>query len=349
MVLLALLASCVKDKPEAQPQPAPQPVQQARVWIACEGSLGYGNGSLSLYLPDADSLYQNVFQTVNGQALGDVFQSITPMDDQLLLCINNSDKVVAISRQDYRLTRIWQIPKPRYILPLGNGQAFVSTMFSNKLYLLDPKSQQAGPAISMPAQNPEGMLLHQGKAYVCCWDTAYSKIDVLDPQTHQLTASIPLPGAAPQEVVADQEGMLWVLSGNTPKGKRAWLSRIDPVSGQVVRALQFPAAAEPVRLVLNPARDTLYFIEVNYLNGIQHNGVYRMRISDTALPTQAWLQAQSMQYFWGLGIRPSTGDIYVADPKGFTQKGTVFVYRPDGTLVRQFATGVGPGHFLFDE
>ena len=73
-----------------------------------------------------------------------------------------------------------------------------------------------------------------------------------------------------------------------------------------------------------------------------------MDINAANLPTQPFIPSQSFQYFWALGIDERTGNIFVGDPKGFVQKGSVSVYQPDGTLVKTFKTGVGPGHFYFE-
>jgi hypothetical protein len=141
--------------------------------------------------------------------------------------------------------------------------------------------------------------------------------------------------------------MLWVLSGNKAKGVESKLTRLDPGNGAILKTFSF-GDADPVRPVFNTAKDTLYFIEVAYNGGTADNGIYRMSIHDAALPGRAFIPANGFQYFWGIGIHPASGEVYVSDPVGFTQLGKVYAYRPDGTLVRTFTTGVGPGHFLFD-
>lgn len=88
---------------------------------------------------------------------------------------------------------------------------------------------------------------------------------------------------------------------------------------------------------------------MDYNGGTTNNGIYRMKIDDLLLPTQPFIPAQNFQYYWALNIQPGTGYIYVGDPKGFTQKGIVSIYRQDGTKVKDFRTGIGPGHFFFDE
>ena len=74
-----------------------------------------------------------------------------------------------------------------------------------------------------------------------------------------------------------------------------------------------------------------------------------MGIHDAALPAQPFVAAKQYQYFWALGVDPVTGNIYVGDPKGFVQKGSVYIYQQDATLIKTFSVGLGPGHFYFDE
>ena len=143
--------------------------------------------------------------------------------------------------------------------------------------------------------------------------------------------------------------MIWVLAGNQPKGKAATLTRFDPSTGNSLAAYYFAANADPIKPVFNNTKDTLYFIGADFNGGIGYNGIYRMGIHDNALPTQPFVPAHANQYFWALGIDPVTGYIYVGDPKGFNQKGTVYIYRPNATLATSFNTGVGPGQFCFDQ
>lgn len=318
-----------------------------RVFVVCEGSLGNGNGQLWLYDPHSDKVYADAFKTVNNQSLGDVFQSMQLSGDRFLLCINNSDKIISIGATDLAMKGICTVPKPRYVLNIDSNKSYVSSLFGNKLFVIDPHGPSVSGSITLAARNPEGMLLHNGKVYVCPWDTASRQLYVLDPVTDQVSDSILLPGYAPQEVLADKDGKLWILSGNVSKGKIAFLTKLDPQTRQILEYFPFPSSADPIHPVMNSAKDSLYFIEVNYAGGTNDNGVYRMSVNDHALPAQPFVQAQSFQYFWGLGIDPLTGEIYIGDPKGFTQQGTVFVYRQDGTLRTQFNTGVGPGHFYF--
>lgn len=345
LTFLALLAGCV---PKEQPSPAPPLTTDTRLLIVCEGSLGNGNASLDLYLPAADSFYPDIYRMVNGNALGDVFQSMTRIGDQYLLCVNNSDKIITLNRRDFLTAGVINIPKPRYILPLRDGRAYVSTLFSNRLFEINPRTGSVTDTISLPANNPEGVLMHNGKVYVAAWDTAATRIYSIDTATNRVIDSVAIAGRAPQELGLDHNNKLWVLAGNVSKGVAATLTVLDVQTKQIIRSFLFPSMAEPIRLVWNNARDTIYYIGVRYDGSAAYNGVFRMAADATELPTQPFIPAQSLQYFWALGVDPVSGNILVGDPRGFVQRGIVRTYDRQGVLLRSWITGVGPGHFLFD-
>lgn len=346
--LSIFLAACVKDKPTG-PDTNPYVDPTAKnVYIVCEGSFGNGNSALSLYRPETDSVYEDVYHSANNQSMGDVFQSMSEIDDRLFLCVNNSDKILVVNKDNWTLIGTIAVSKPRYIQVVSSTKAYVSSLYTNKVTIINPQTLQVTGTVTMPGNNPEGMLLHNGKVYVALWDTAVNKLYAINANTDHVSMIQTLQGAAPKEIVLDKYGKLWVLGGNIQKNKAASLTRIDPDNNQPIAGFTFPSTADPLRLVTNPAKDKLYFIEVNYSGGSSHNGIYQMDITDTQLPSTALIQAQPLQYFWALGIEPGSGDIYVGDPKGFTQKGSVSIYLPDGSLRKTFSCGVGPGQFYFN-
>lgn len=339
-----LLLSCVKDKPNS-----PAAAGSGNVYVVCEGSLGNGDGSLYQYDSKQGVVSGDRYYDVNKQPLGDVFQSMERIGDELFLCINNSDRIVVVDAVTLQLRGTISVPKPRYILKISSTKAYVSTLFSNKVYIINPQSLQVTGSIDMPYQNTEGMMLYNNKAFICTWDTATNKLYTVDVTVDKISDSIVLAGCAPQEILMDKEYKLWLLSGNNPKGKSCAFSRIDPNDDRLIKSYVFPKQADPVRPVMNRTNDSIYFIGADFNGGTQYNGIFRMSIYDASLPLIPFIAAKKYQYFWALGIDPATGYIYVGDPKGFIQKGTVSVYKADATLVSQFSVGVGPGHFYFDK
>lgn len=342
---LCLLQACVKDKPDTVNNHTI--AGAGATYVVCEGNFGAGDATLYACNAAADSVYGDLYEAANGQPLGDVFQSMTRIGDRYFLCINSSDKVIAINAATHKVEGVINIPKPRYVLAVGANKAYVTTLYSPRVYIINTQTLQQTGIIELPAQNTEGMCLYNGDAIITAWDTASNKAYRIDPATDRIKQTITAGGYATQAALVDAEQMLWILSGNQTKGKTAAWTRIDPSTGAALATYTFPAAADVLKPQLNATKDTLYFIEVNYKGGADNNGIYRMGIHASALPVEPFIAAQRYQYFWGLGIHPATGNIYVGDPRGFIQKGLVMVYGPDGALLHTFAVGRGPGMFCF--
>lgn len=344
---LLLFSACKKDKPDTGK--AGGNITGNKVYVTCEGSLGNGNSALSLIQLNSGDISEDIFKSANnGGTLGDVFQSMELIGDRFFLCVNNSDKIVIIDKNNHQQVGTINVPRPRYILQVNPEKAYVSTIFSDKVYIINPQTLAVTGSVTMPYQNPEGMLLHNGAAYIATWDTAGNKIYKVNTATDKIEQEIPVAGYAPHAVLEDVNGNLWVLSGNVYKGKAAALTCIDPANGNIIKSFLFPPKADPIRPVFNNTKNVLYFIEVNYNGGTEYNGIYRMNINDASLPAVPLIPAQQFQYYWALGIAPQDGKIYVGDPKGFVQKGAVYVYDTDGKQVDKFDVSLGPGHFFFD-
>ncbi len=347
LVFLFLVVACRKDKPQLPANTLPTDKHGA--YIVCEGIFNGGNASLYFYNAVHDSVFGDMYAAANNKPLGDVFQSMERIGDYFFLAINNSNKVVVANVADLRAVASIAIPYPRYILALPGDRAYVSSLYRKNIYLINTKSFSVVDSIVLPFYNTEKICLADGYVYACCWDTACGQIYKIDINTNKIVQSIAIAGRAPHDIVVDKEQMLWVLSGNQPKGKTAYWTRIDPSTGATIAALAFPVEAEPIKPVLNAAKDTLYYIEANYNGGLSNNGIYRMGIHQGTLPTTSFIAAVAYQYFWALGIDPVTGNIYVGDPEGFNQKGSVAVYQADGTKIKTFSVGTGPGHFYFEK
>ena len=94
----------------------------------------------------------------------------------------------------------------------------------------------------------------------------------------------------------------------------------------------------PWRLKMNGSNDTLYFL---------NNGVFRMAISETTLPASVFI-AQDGRNFYGIGINPHNGNIYIADAIDYVQRGKIYIYHPNGTQMDSFLAGIIPGDFYFN-
>lgn len=342
-----LAAGCVRDKP-LSPKKTPTTLAGEKIWVANEGSLGNGNASLSILLPEKDSIYNQVFASKNNQPIGDVFQSMNLVGNKMFLAINNSDVIKIIDKNTFQLVGQIPVTKPRYILPIDSAKMYVSSLFYPKINIINPQTLQVVGSIQTDFPNTEGMLIFSNKVYACNWDTACNYIYEINPVNDEITHRITVSGYAPQQVLEDKEGMLWVLAGNVEKGKVATLTRMDPSDRSILKAYQFPQEADILKPCWNEGKDTLYFLGVDYHGGATYNGVFRMSIHAATVPARPFIAAKPLQYFWALGVDPTNGRIYVGDPKGFIQQGSILVYDKEGHLLKSFSCGLGPGFFLFE-
>jgi hypothetical protein len=342
-----ILFSCKKDKPITIFHSLPKDTTNL-VLIVNEGSLGNGNAELGVYHPGSGDFFPSVFETANGQKLGDVFQSAVKIRSEYFLCINNSDKIIVVDPISWLQKASINVNKPRYILDLGNNRAYVGSLFSNKIFIINTLNHSVIGSIQMPFQNVESMMLKNEKVYVSCWDTACKYLYIINPKVDAIIDSISLLYASPQAIVVDKDQNLWVMGGNTFKGVNSNINVINPATQKVIRSYSFSKGIEAIKPVFNNSRDTLYFLEVNYNGGSINNGVFRMQYQSSSLPSNAWLSCQINQYFWALGIDPNSGLIFVGDPKGFVQKSSVTIFNSEAKLQKQFLTGIGIGSFYFD-
>ncbi len=343
---IVALQACVKDKPN---DPDTPPVKEGRrVYVINEGSLGNGNSSLSFYNIDKAEVYNDVFAQKNGQPLGDVFQSMLIDGDRLYLAVNNSDKIVVVRKSDFELIGTITVQKPRYMLKVSEDKIYVSSLYYPKINIINPNTLQVTGQINTDYPNTEGMTMLNGKVYASNWDTACNYIYEIDPATDAVSDKITIAGRASQQILVDKNQKLWVLAGNAYKQKVSTLTQVDPITKNIIKSFTFPANADIIKPCWNPTHDSLYFLGVNYNGGTDYNGVYRMDINATTLPSTLFIAAQPLQYFWALGIDSFTNQIYLGDPKGFIQQGNVSIYQTDGTKLRSFTTGLGPNGFYFE-
>lgn len=343
-----LWSSCIKKEPHNTTSTAPQDTLSQRVLMVCEGSLGNGNAELSVYYPLKDSCYTNVFWNANQFYLGDVFQSLTQLNKQYYLCINNSDKIVVCAKDNFKQSTTINVPKPRNVLQISPDKAYVGSLFQNKIHVLNPSAHQVSTSIDMPKQNVEGMLFKDNAVYIACWDTSCYSIYILDPLSNALKDSIYINAAAPQSILEDKYHRLWVFSGNPYKSKVNKITIVDINSKTIIKQYTLNVASELIKPQMNEAKDSLFYLRVNYLANTSDNGLFVMGIDDDKIPSTALVPCASYQYFWALGLDPNSNQIYLGDPKGFTQKSQVYIYNKKGILQKQLLVNIGISAFIFE-
>ncbi len=319
-----------------------------RLYIANEGNYGSGNSSLSLYYLNSEKVFNNVFEKNNNEALGDVLNDIALVNNNLWLVVNNSNKIEIIDTFNHKKIHSINISQPRNITILDATRVLITSMYFNKLYVVNTNNYQIEKTIIFPYPNVENLVVHQQFAYVCNWDTACNKIYKVNIETLNIEDSLSIPYKAPQSICIDKENHLWVLSGNIYSNVTSRLTVLD-LNGSIIKQFQFPNNADLIKLKTNASKDVIYFLGVDYQNNGNnpYNGVFKLPIQATEIPSKAFIMATTLQYFWDYSINPTNNDIFISDPKGFIQKGDVLIYNDAGNYKSQFETSIGTGKLFF--
>lgn len=311
------------------------------VLILNEGNFGSNNASLSFYNRLNGQVNHGQYQAQNDKVLGDVLQSMTIHDGKGFLVVNNSARIEVVNMEDlkHQLT-IEGFRSPRYFQPANGNQAYVTNFVlgaeSNLINIIDLSSLEHKGQIEVTGWCEE-MVFVDGHTFVA--NTGDNKILKIGPKSNQIVDELNT-AIQPISLVTDQNDKLWALcTGGFNEGFPR-LYQIDPFNLEIMAQWQFESLDDfPSDLVIDGSGATLY-----YQNGGQ---VFRMKISDQELPKTAWLDP-GFQYLYALGVDPESGNIYLSDAYDFQRNGKVAVYDPDGNEINSFASGEGPGGFVFN-
>jgi hypothetical protein len=72
-----------------------------------------------------------------------------------------------------------------------------------------------------------------------------------------------------------------------------------------------------------------------------------MPVSMTTIPSSPFIPANGHNYY-GLGIHPVSGNIFVTDAKDYASQGTIYQYnQTTGSMMKTYPGGIIPGSFCF--
>ncbi len=334
-ILSLLMAWCFFGcaKEEIGPQyPSDNLLYGNKVLVLNEGNFGWGNAEISAYYPDHFKISNGLYASINSGSLGDVCQSGVRFQDEYLIVVNNSGKIAVLDTASLQLKReISGLTSPRHLNMLSSSKAYVSDLYGDAITVINPLTGQISGSITAPGWT-EQMVEAGGNVY--CSLPNNSSLLRIDTSNNTMLDTVYV-GEHPGSLVKDQNGMLWVLcSGSSGP---AQIVQLNPATNTVLRTLVFDASDSPSSLRINGVGDRLY-----YLN----DAVYELSILSVALPVSPLINSEGRNYY-GLGVHPSTNEIYVTDARDYIQPGIVFRYTQSGIFIDSADTGIIPQGIIF--
>lgn len=340
-LFLVLLCACRSDLPVPEEVLTYTPRIDSNVYIINEGNFGNGSGAISYYNSKTGVVVEDIFKQVNGRTIGNVCQSMTVVGNKGYIVVNNSQKVVVVSLPDFKeIGTVTGLTSPRYFLPISKDKAYITDLYSNTIAVVNLNNLSVTKHIPCYGSTEE-LLLFNGTAYVT--NTRTDKIYLVNTDTDILEDSITV-GFCSSSLRLDYQNNIWVYcTGDLTKKINAGLYKINSSENKMIANYLLPAPLNTWdRLEMNRAGDTLYFM---------NNGIYQMPVSADALSPKP-LIAMERRQFYGLGVDPNTGEIYIADALDFNQQGIVYRYKKElngqsAILVSKFSASVIPSDFVF--
>jgi YVTN family beta-propeller protein len=337
IIVSLLVSSCIKD-----PNPVIEDLNESYlsdkgVFILNEGNFRSGNGSLSFFSYDSLKIFNHVFLDINQRPLGDIPYSMSIHGSRAYIIVNNSGKIEVVNSNDMiSVATINGILSPRYISFIDDTKAYVTSLYSDSLAILDLLSNSISGYINLK-KSSESMIIVHDKAYVANW-TGGNKIMIIDSGNDQVTDSIEV-GAEPESMVIDKNETLWVLcNGGWKREYFAELIGIDTWTKSIKRRFVFPSITDsPTCLQIDREGEIMFFI----LNGIR-----RMNINDVQLPAEDFIPNIDHS-FYKMGINPDNDEVFVTDAVDYVQKGRVLRYSREGALISEMQADIIPGGMCF--
>jgi DNA-binding beta-propeller fold protein YncE len=278
--------------------------------------------------------------------LGDVAQSMVIRDSIGWIVVNNSHVVFAININTFKeVGRITNLTSPRYIHFISDEKAYITQIWDNRIFIVNPKKYEITgyiecPGMEMENGSTEQMVQFGDYVFVNCWSNQ-NRILKIDTRSDAVVDEL-IVGIQPTSLRLDCNNKLWTItdggSEDSPYGYEApSLYCIDAESFTIEKEFKFDYGDTPSEVQLNGSKDKLYWI---------NDDIWEMDVTADQTPVRPFLPYKGTIYY-GLTVDPHSGDVYIADAIDFVQPGMIYRYSEDGELLDEFYSGVIPGAFCW--
>lgn len=336
ILTLSLTIGCSKND---DPTPPPMIPDGIRMLVINEGNFGAGTASIS-GITTQNSVTNNMFrQANNNRPLGDGAQSATLVGEKLYVCVNNSGKIEVMNAGSLQSINTILLDKtnPMYMVVLNDSLAAVSSLYINKLHIINTKTDRVSRIIDLA--NPAEQMTVVGERLIVSTVTPW--IDVVTPRKESLTVidTKTMTVKSNTEIdpallfnngklCADGGGKVWKLTSNK-------VIVFDPIKESIVETIDIPATASlgwNSRYDMSADRRFIFVVDGS-------SNVQRLSLDEKKF--MLLFALKDIAAFYNIGItRENT--LLVTDAVDYTSGGKAYEYKMDGTLANEFKVGICP-------
>lgn len=348
VILIAILSACSSSDDNG-------PIGEAGAYILNEGSL---NGSIALYEENGDKVTTDVYlQANNGVPLGELPQSMNIKNGKAYVVVTTSSGngyVDVVDMATFKSVAIIdKFSYPREFVAVSNDKGYLSNgnglEISNDVIVVDLRNNSVIKTIKVGA-GPEKMVQIGNFLYVANsggWGNNDKTISVIDIQKDEVVSTIDVE-YCPVDMVVDRDNNIWAFCSGKPDASYARhdlkLVKVDQSNNNETTV--FPIGTKAgfgiKSLAVSKGGDFIYYT---------NNGVYRMPVDATALPTEKFITEADYKdvTFYGLDVDPKSGDIYgLKSGDTFGAAGKMVIFDNAGKLKSTHQVGVNPNSAIFN-
>ena len=269
------------------------------------------------------------------------------LDNKLFLMVNASNKIEITDTLLHEIDVLSNISLPRYMVSITEHKAAISCWGNGGiLKIINTLSNTVEDSIAV-GNGPEKMKVNQGKIFVCNSggfqsDSMVSVVKINDYSVQNIQVK-----DNPTDIVIADNQSVWVLCQGRiiydvswqPIGEtRAALVELNPVTNSISQTINLPAGAHPSQLEISPDKEKLYFG-----GGYSFNGIFTFNIKTSSLSSLPLINKP----FYAFNVEPLSGNLYCLEAPSFTSSGRLIIYTPEGSMITDIKTGIGPNGIIF--
>lgn len=333
-LFIGVLFSCDEENP------TPEVKLADGIYITNEGNWGQSNGSVSYYNYSTDSVYNDLFQNINGRSVGDVVQSSTVVDSLIYIVVNGSNKIEIAHKQNLKeFDVITDLDNPRY-LKTKNNIGYLSQWGEDGVITVINLSTNAIIDTIDVGMGPEQMEIINNTLFVAN-SGAYdrdSTVSVINLSTNEVVATIKV-GDNPRDFAIDKNNKLWVLCFGYQQYVAPFLEtgsklvRINPLTNEVEKTIEIGETLHPTCIEAGKNADHLYIG-----GGYGFEGIFKFPVNDDVFPTTPIVN----KAFYAIYVDASRDNIFGFDALNYASRGNMHRYDSEGNQLGLYEVGIIP-------